>query len=63
MTMRRIPPLGKDLIQALDERIPERCPDPTWSEREIWMYSGKRELVNFLIKELKEQEDNLIKES
>jgi len=62
MTMRIIPTLDPSLIQTLNERIPERCPDPSWSEREIWMYVGKRELVNFLISELKMQEDNLIKE-
>lgn len=60
--MRIIPTLDPSLIQALNERVPERCPDPNWSEREIWMYVGKRELVNFLISELKMQEDNLIKE-
>lgn len=60
--MRRIPTLDPTLVEVLNERIPERCPDPSWSEREIWMYSGKRELVNQLISELKAQEDNLIKE-
>ena len=60
--MRRIPTLSKELIQALNERVPERCPDPTWTDREIWIYTGKRELVKFLVNEFKEQEDNLVKE-
>lgn len=60
--MRRIPALDRALVEALSERIPERCPDPSWSEREIWMYAGKRELVKLLIAELKAQENNIIKE-
>ena len=58
--MRIIPALDPTLVEALDERIPERCPDPDWSEREIWMYAGKRELVNFLISELKAQQTNIL---
>ena len=60
--MRRLPTLDRTFVEVLNERIPERCPDPGWSEREIWMYAGKRELVNWLIGELTAQEDNLIKE-
>ena len=60
--MRIIPPLDRALIEALDERVPERCPDPSWSDREIWIYAGKRELIRVLKSELEAQENNLIKE-
>ncbi len=60
--MRIIPPLDRSLIEALDERVPERCPDPSWSDREIWLYTGKRELIRLLISELEAQEDNILKD-
>ena len=60
--MRIIPPLDRALIEALDERVPERCPDPSWSDREIWIYAGKRELIRLLKTELEAQEDNILKD-
>jgi len=60
--MRKIPTLDRLLIQVLNERIPERCPEPDWSDREIWIYAGKRQLVTFLTEELKAQENNIVKE-
>jgi len=60
--MRKIPTVDETLIEALNERVPERCPDPSWSEREIWIYAGKRELVKLLINEFTLQKDNLVKE-
>ena len=57
-----IPPLDRALIEALDERVPERCPDPSWSDREIWIYTGKRELIRLLKTELEAQEDNILKD-
>jgi len=60
--MRIIPPLDRALIEALDERVPERCPDPSWSDREIWIYTGKRELIRLLKTELEAQEDNILKD-
>lgn len=41
-------PLTKELIEGLEDLFPERCPKVTDSERDIWMYSGKRELVLIL---------------
>lgn len=60
MALPKIPPLSPELIDALDRRFPERCPDPTWSDREVWRRVGQREVVRFLIEELKRQSDNLI---
>lgn len=40
--------LTEDTINDLNRAVPERCPNPSDSEREIWMYAGKRELVRYL---------------
>lgn len=57
--MRKIPILDRVLVECLDERFPERCPDPEWSDREVWMYTGRRQVVSFLLDQLKEQEQTL----
>lgn len=40
--------LDRNLIDALNELHPHRCPDIKDSEREIWMKAGERRLVDFL---------------
>lgn len=45
--------LTEDTLDDLNRAFPERCPSITDSEREIWMYAGKRELVRYLQQQLK----------
>lgn len=47
--MRKLPNDVKALIETLHAEIPHRCPGPQDSEREIWMYAGKRALVDYLL--------------
>lgn len=54
------PPVPKELVQALDERFPERSPDPEWSDREVWMRAGERRVVRFLLRKLQEQEEDTL---
>lgn len=57
---RPVPNIPKDLIEDLDRRFPHRCPRPEDPERGIWIYSGKRELVEFLKEAYRRQvEDSL----
>jgi hypothetical protein len=51
----KLPPLDPALIEALDRMYPERCPDPSWNDREIWMRAGERRLVRRLQEELRRQ--------
>ena len=53
-----LPPYSKDLIDQLDQMIPHRCPNQSMSERAIWIYAGKRELVDMLKSRLKYTEDH-----
>lgn len=41
-------PIPEELIQFLNKIIPERCPDITEIDRNIWMYAGQRSLVRNL---------------
>ncbi len=40
-----IPGITRDLVTALGELYPEQTPDPRWTEREIWMAVGRRQVV------------------
>ena len=44
------PPLAvpTELIVALEEMIPEKCPDLSTPDREIWHYRGMRQVVLLL---------------
>jgi hypothetical protein len=42
------PPIDEALLKQLDEVYPEACPDPTASDREIWMAVGCRQVVRML---------------
>jgi len=55
--MSELPMLAVDLIEYLDKQYPHRCPRMSDNDREIWMYAGKRELVDTLIASLNELED------
>jgi hypothetical protein len=46
--MDALPPIPQNLIDKLEEIIPERCASLSMSDREIWFYAGKRELVRIL---------------
>jgi hypothetical protein len=43
-----IPNFSIDMIDELDDLYPEKCANKKQTEREIWMYAGKRELVRNL---------------
>jgi hypothetical protein len=42
-----LPPLSEELIRALELRFPDRCPDLSMADREIWHYAGQRHVVEF----------------
>ena len=47
--MKELPSTTIELIDLLDQVFPPKCPRPSESERDIWMYAGKRELIDLLI--------------
>lgn len=54
--MEKIPVYSVDLIKELDKLYPERSPEPSQSDREIWMAVGARRLVRALIAKVKADE-------
>ena len=42
------PPIDEALLKQLDEVYPEACPDPSLSDRDIWMAVGARSVVRML---------------
>lgn len=45
--------LTEETLKDLNRAFPECCPNIQDSERAIWMYAGKRELVRYLQHQLK----------
>lgn len=50
--MKDLPSNTTELIDLLDSTFPHRCPRPGDSPEAIWMYAGKRELVDLLISKI-----------
>ena len=46
--MEDLPPIPKKLIDKLEEIVPEKCASLSMTDREIWFYAGKRELVRII---------------
>ena len=59
-TTTKLPPLDPALIEALDRMFPERCPDPAWRNRDIWIKVGERRVVRRLQEELRRQSKNIL---
>ena len=56
----KLPPITDDLIQGLDEVFPNRHPDLSLSDREIWYRAGQRYVVNYLIEQQKRQRETML---
>jgi hypothetical protein len=53
------PPITPELLAALEAHFPHRCPDPKTPDREIWLYAGKRSVVDYLREVATRQAENL----
>ena len=42
------PPVDEAVVKKLEELYPEKCPDISASDREIWVYVGSRMVVRML---------------
>jgi hypothetical protein len=58
--MEKIPLYSVDLIKALDEENPSRCPSLNQPERSIWYEAGKRALIDGLLSVLKDSEKKVL---
>lgn len=56
-TIKPMPQLSPELIEALDARFPNRSPSLKMSDREVWAAAGAAGVVGFLRVELQRQKD------
>ena len=56
----KLPPITDDLIQGLDVVFPQRHPDLSLSDREIWYKAGQTFVVDYLIEQQKRQREAMI---
>ena len=55
--------LTADQLDLLEQCYPHRCPDPSLSEREIWMRAGERRLVDVLKVKFETAHDNILQKA
>lgn len=56
----QVPDLSDGLLTALNALFPEQSPDPSESEREIWMKAGERRLIRFLNEQYVRQNETIL---
>lgn len=59
-TDRRFPVISLEILQALDERFKNQCPNLNDSDRQIWYDAGARAVVNFLAAQYEQQNENIL---
>jgi len=42
------PPVSPQLVERLSKVFPDQCPEPAYSDREIWMAVGRAQVVRKL---------------
>ena len=60
MASNTLPLITDDLIQGLDNLYPQRHPDLSLSDREIWYKAGQRSVVDYLIEQQKRQRETML---
>ena len=63
MSSEKLPVITDEMIFALDQIFPNRHPDLSLSDREVWYGAGQRYVVDFLIEQQKRQKDTMLNQS
>jgi hypothetical protein len=56
----KFPPVPEVLLKELESRIPEKCPELSFTDREVWFYAGQRALVRLLREKFREQNETIL---
>jgi hypothetical protein len=56
------PNVPPSLVQALDERFPDKCAQLSDTERQVFFKAGQRHVVDFLIEQMRRQQDNILED-
>ena len=54
------PMIPEDLLRELERRFPDQCPEPTMTDREVWMAVGATKVVRLLRSYFNEQQGAVI---
>jgi hypothetical protein len=52
--------IPEDLLRELERRFPDQCPEPTMTDREVWMAVGATKVVRLLRSYFNEQQGAVI---
>ena len=55
-----LPPITDELIEGLSLAFPQRHPDLSMSDKQIWYEAGKRFVVDYLIEQQKRQKETML---
>ena len=58
-----LPTITDELIEGLSLAFPQRHPDLSMSDRQIWSEAGKRFVVDYLIEQQKRQRETMLTSS
>ena len=58
-----LPTITDELIEGLSLAFPQRHPDLSMSDRQIWYEAGKRFVVDYLIEQQKRQREAMLTSS
>tara|TARA_B100000674_G_scaffold292147_1_gene242211 strand:+ start:55 stop:255 length:201 start_codon:yes stop_codon:yes gene_type:complete len=56
----KLPVITDELIYSLDSIFPNRHPDLSLSDREVWYRAGQRYVVDYLIEQQKRQKETML---
>jgi hypothetical protein len=55
-----LPATADEVVALLDAAFPEQSADPAWSDRQVWIEAGKRQVVRFLLELQRRRDDALM---
>ena len=58
-----LPVITDELIEGLDQVFPNRHPDLSLSDREVWYRAGQRYVVDYLFEQQARQKETMLNES
>jgi hypothetical protein len=50
-----VPYFTAEQVEFLNKRYPDKCPEPSQTDREIWMMVGQRQVVRHITRLYQEQ--------
>lgn len=61
MTVRgNLPEISRDLLEELETRFPDKCPDPRMTEKDIYIKMGEVRVIRFLRAEFEIQNQSVL---